>query len=62
MWAKIFNRYGQLIFESKDKNIGWHGRFGGQRANISAYTYVCTYPELNGTKDAMLKGVVLVIR
>jgi hypothetical protein len=51
-----------LIFESKDKNIGWDGSFGGQRANNGAYTYICTYRELSGTKDAMLKGVVLVIR
>jgi gliding motility-associated-like protein len=59
---KIFNRYGQLVFESKDKNIGWDGRFNGQRANNGAYTYICTYRELSGTKDELLKGVVLVIR
>jgi gliding motility-associated-like protein len=59
---KIFNRYGQLVFETKDKAKGWDGRFNGQRANNDAYTYICTYRELNGTKDAMLKGVVLVMR
>jgi gliding motility-associated-like protein len=59
---KIFNRYGQLVFESKDKNIGWDGRFNGQRANNGAYTCICTYRELNGTKEQMIKGVVLVIR
>jgi gliding motility-associated-like protein len=59
---KIFNRYGQLVFESADKAKGWDGRISGQRANNGAYTYICTYRELNSTKNAMLKGVVMVMR
>ena len=59
---KIFNRYGQLVFESKNKNSGWDGRFNGQMVNNGTYTYICRYQELNGTKEQVLKGTVLVMR
>jgi gliding motility-associated-like protein len=59
---KIYNRYGQLVFETRDKNKGWDGRIDGQRVNNGAYAYICTYRELNGTKDELLKGTVLVIQ
>jgi gliding motility-associated-like protein len=59
---KIFNRYGQLIFETKDKNKGWDGRYNGQRVNNGAYAYVCTYNEQNSVMKQILKGIVIIIR
>jgi gliding motility-associated-like protein len=59
---QIFNRYGQLVFETRDKNKGWDGRFNGQWVNNGGYAYVCRYRELNGAKDEVIKGVVLIIR
>jgi gliding motility-associated-like protein len=59
---QIFNRYGQLVFETRDKNKGWDGRINGQWVNNGGYAYVCMYMELNGVKDEVMKGVVLVVR
>ena len=33
----IYNRYGQLIFESTDPSEGWDGKIGNDLAPISTY-------------------------
>lgn len=36
---KVYDRWGELIFETKDKNIGWDGTFKGQPALSGVYVY-----------------------
>jgi len=36
---RIFNRWGQLIFESNDINIGWDGTYNGVPQNMETYVY-----------------------
>jgi len=35
----IYNRWGQRIFYSEDKNVGWDGTYKGKLQNIDSYTY-----------------------
>ena len=35
----IFNRWGQLIFESNDINKGWDGKYKGKQVESGVYTY-----------------------
>jgi gliding motility-associated-like protein len=35
----IFNRWGELIFQSKDKNRGWDGTYNGLLQSNGVYTY-----------------------
>ena len=37
----IFNRWGEIVFESHDASIGWNGSFGnnGQIGNVQEGTY-----------------------
>ena len=35
----IFNRWGELIFESHDATIGWDGMYGKTLANSDTYTW-----------------------
>ncbi|MBY0537052.1 MAG: gliding motility-associated C-terminal domain-containing protein [Chitinophagaceae bacterium] len=37
---KIFNRYGQLVFESRDITLSWDGNIGGKPAPIGTYYWV----------------------
>lgn len=37
---KIFNRWGELVFETNDKNIGWDGTFNGKPQEMDAYSFV----------------------
>ena len=36
---RIFNRWGQLLFESNDIKIGWDGTFNGIPQNMETYVY-----------------------
>lgn len=40
---KIFNRWGQLLFETSDPDEGWDGSYNGEPCQIAAYTYVMSY-------------------
>ncbi|MEP7256188.1 MAG: gliding motility-associated C-terminal domain-containing protein [Ferruginibacter sp.] len=39
----IYNRYGQLVFQSKDINEGWDGTIRGVKQNPGTYVWVCRY-------------------
>ncbi len=51
----IYNRWGQLVFESKNINIGWDGRFNGEAAQQGVYTWVLTYNSDNNRNIASRK-------
>ena len=36
---RVFNRWGELIFESTDPSQAWDGSFRGQPVNPGVYTY-----------------------
>ncbi|MGL4598835.1 MAG: kelch repeat-containing protein [Bacteroidia bacterium] len=40
---RIFNRWGELIFETDDLNTGWDGTYQGRVAQEDVYVYVITY-------------------
>lgn len=42
----IFNRWGNIIFQSRDINVGWNGEVDGEPAPDGSYTYEIQY---NGT-------------
>ncbi|WP_143305002.1 DUF7948 domain-containing protein [Chitinophaga vietnamensis] len=58
---KIFNRWGQLIFESSDPRIGWDGRYKGVVQPMDAYAYVVNIEFTDGTK-ANRSGSVTLLR
>ncbi|MCF6366451.1 MAG: PKD domain-containing protein [Bacteroidales bacterium] len=39
---KIFNRYGEIVFETNDKNKGWDGTYKGKPQGVETYTYWVT--------------------
>ncbi len=58
---KIFNRYGQLLFETSDPYQKWDGNYKGKPVNTGAYAYVASYLYKNKTQKTQ-KGTVLVVR
>jgi gliding motility-associated-like protein len=58
---QVFNRYGQLVFETRDKNKGWDGRLNGKMVNNGAYIYNLTYQEQGGLVQN-IAGSILLIR
>jgi gliding motility-associated-like protein len=58
---KIWNRWGQLVFETTDQRIGWDGTFNGQPQPIEAYAYVLNATFIDGTAR-QLKGNITLLR
>lgn len=56
----IFNRWGEMIFKSPDRNIGWDGSARGQPVQEGFYNYLINYSL--GKEELVKSGSVLVIR
>lgn len=60
----IYNRWGELIFVSKDPTRGWDGSIGtnGEMAPIGTYTYRLNYQLKNQDQPKVISGHVNLIR
>lgn len=59
---QVFNRYGELVFETKDKNKGWDGLYKGSRQPKGSFIWVIKYKTTTDNNIQQLKGTVLLIR
>lgn len=61
-YFRVFNRWGQLLFESTDIKIGWDGTFNGVPQNMETYVYQVS-AETYIDKEALLTtGTFKLIR
>lgn len=58
---EIFNRWGELIFESNDINIGWDGYYMGQLCQQDVYIWKA-FLKLNNGKEYNKSGDVTLLR
>lgn len=58
---RIFNRWGEKVFETNDVNIGWDGLFKGVPAATGIYTYSCQAITLGG-REIEKKGTVNLLK
>ncbi|MEJ7627231.1 MAG: gliding motility-associated C-terminal domain-containing protein [Ferruginibacter sp.] len=56
----IFNRWGELVFQTKDVTKGWDGKIKGINADWGSYVWHCTFKKA-GSQNR-LKGNILLIR
>jgi len=62
---KVFNRWGQLVFESKDINVGWDGKFDGVDCPKGLYAWqveAYNYNNISILNRDQKKGVVSLLR
>ena len=59
--CKIFNRWGQTIFESSDINYGWNGTYSGILMPPGSYVYYIAYKTSSGILKTA-KGIVTLIK
>jgi gliding motility-associated-like protein len=57
----VYNRYGEIVFETTDQRIGWDGTFKNREENPGVFTWVLYYEFLNG-KTGSQKGNTTLIR
>jgi len=58
---RVFNRYGQLMFESHDLNSKWDGTIGGLNQPAGTYVWMLEYNDEKNEKIS-LKGTTILIR
>lgn len=56
---RVYNRVGQLVFESHDANTGWDGLQKGQQAALGAYVYMISAVTSEGKHIEQSGSVVL---
>ena len=56
----IYNRWGELVFYSTDKNFRWYGEYRGKTQYQTIYNYVIEYTDMAG-RPAQLKGSITVL-
>jgi gliding motility-associated-like protein len=58
---KIYNRWGQLVFQSNSPYLGWDGNYNGKPQPIGVYAYTLDATFDDGTKTTK-KGDITLIR
>ena len=58
---RIYNRWGQLVFQSASESQGWDGKFKGVLQPMDAYAYTLEVEFTDGTK-ATKKGDITLLR
>jgi gliding motility-associated-like protein len=58
----IYNRYGEIIFSTKDKTKGWDGTYKGKAVVQGGYSFVLQYKDATTNKTNQLKGSFILIR
>jgi gliding motility-associated-like protein len=61
MHLAIFNQWGEKVFESSDKNVGWKGDYKGKPQPSGVYIYVCNIILMDGSSTTK-KGSVNLVR
>ncbi len=61
MNLKIYNRWGELVFESNQQNVGWDGTYNGKPVDPAVFVYHLTVKCVDG-QEYFKKGNVTVIR
>ncbi len=57
----IYNRWGEMIFETNELNRGWNGYFDGRLCPIGVYVYRITFnSDIDGTFQKYTGKVVLL--
>lgn len=60
-WFRVFNRYGEQVFETTQWMKGWDGSFRGKTQAIGAYTWIIKGTDRNG-KIIQMKGTVMLLQ
>ena len=60
--CRVFDRWGDLVYETKSQPITWNGVLNGKVVAPGVYVYVVTLKYAEGVKDKVLYGDVTLVR
>jgi gliding motility-associated-like protein len=58
---RIYNRYGQLVFETRTPGRGWDGKLNGVLQNSGVFVYQCQAIDFEGN-TSVVKGSFVLVR
>ncbi|MDX1350906.1 MAG: PKD domain-containing protein, partial [Putridiphycobacter sp.] len=58
----IFNRWGEVIFESMDPEVGWDGTYGNKLCEMGVYVWYIEYMDDQSSETKTVNGTVTLIR
>lgn len=61
MLFRIYNRWGQLVFESTDPMIGWDGTFDGRKVDPDVFDYYLQV-KCEGGNEETIKGNITLLK
>lgn len=59
---KVFNRWGEVVFQTDNLLQGWDGKYKGRLAEMGAYYYIVKYKQKGDDKIQIKKGDVMLVR
>ncbi len=59
---KLFNRFGELVFETEDLTQGWDGIYRGQEHEMDVFVYLLNARLTDGTTISNMTGNVTLLR
>jgi len=59
---KVYNRWGQQVFETKNWKQGWDGRIKGVEQGTGVYVWFLTYTDRDSGEKRQMKGTAALIR
>ncbi len=57
----VFNRWGQLLFETNDSNSGWNGMIDGKYCEAGLYVYSASYELQNESVAKTVRGSFILV-
>jgi gliding motility-associated-like protein len=60
LYIKIFNKFGQLVFESKSSDTPWDGRTNGTPQPLGAYVWLAEGVDINGKTQTQTGSIMLL--
>ncbi len=61
LYFAVYNRWGEMVFETTDKNKGWDGNYKGRPADVGVFGWYLKVKCYNG-EETFKKGNVTLIR
>jgi gliding motility-associated-like protein len=58
----IFNRWGEVIWESHDASVGWDGTYDGKVVPVGTYTWTLAVKEVYTDKKYQFNGHITLLR
>ena len=58
----IYNRWGEMVFESYNVAYGWDGNYGNKPADEGTYVWVLEFGDLSSDEKHLEQGHVTLLR